>query len=276
MQVKERKVITPNRLSFRSHKVLICSQFNSVRDDNSTVQPIATGFFYKYNDELYFITNWHVVSGKHPDTNNLINGFIPTELKICIRSYEHKIPSFHTLDYELYDDQKADWYIHPAHGKRIDVVALKITNNWSEHKPTIEIKPINELPFDQIKATVADDVFVLGYPRGLDSGLYFPLWKKGSIASEPDLDYKGLPRIVIDCATREGMSGAPVIVRRFGLDGLQEIKADSIIGTIEDFFGIYSGRIDVTDELSAHLGIVWKKSVIEEIIKGNQKDTLTI
>jgi hypothetical protein len=273
MKTIVKQVIKPNSLSFRASKVFVCSKFNENADVNQ--QRSATGFFYRHNKDLFFITNWHVVSGKHPDTDNLTNGFIPTELKIAVR--DKNTPSkAYTIDYELYEEGKADWFIHPKYGTQVDVVALKLTSNYDDSD--VEIKTINEIVFDKLEPEVADEIFILGYPRGLDSGLYFPLWKKGSIASEPGFDYKGLPRVVIDCATREGMSGAPVIIKRTGIHdyNLNQPSNDWTIGTIQDFLGIYSGRIDVTDVLSAHLGIVWKKSVIEEIIEGNQKDTLII
>ncbi len=51
-----------------------------------------------------------------------------------------------------------------------------------------------------------------------------------------------------------------------------KITFNSIIGTIQGFVGIYSGRIVGESEFDAQLGIVWKKLVIEEIIKGGIKD----
>jgi hypothetical protein len=65
------------------------------------------------------------------------------------------------------------------------------------------------------------------------------------------------------------MSGAPVIAIRRGLTAPQNAKSlgDSIFGTVETFLGVYSGRVG-NDELGAQLGIVWKASVISEIIDG--------
>ena len=54
---------------------------------------------------------------------------------------------------------------------------------------------------------VSADVFVLGYPRGISGGRGFPI----SIATEPKIDLDGVPKLLIDTATREGMSGGPVI-----------------------------------------------------------------
>jgi hypothetical protein len=62
-----------------------------------------------------------------------------------------------------------------------------------------------------MRLKVAMDVFVLGYPKGIDGGGEFPIWKRGSIATEPGVHRGGPPHILIDTATREGISGARAI-----------------------------------------------------------------
>jgi hypothetical protein len=114
-------------------------------------------------------------------------------------------------------------------------------------------------------------VYVLGYPYDINGGKELPIWKRGSIATEPSINIDNLPKILIDTATRPGMSGSPVIYRRSGIiykDDSMELSKDTIIGTISGFLGVYSGRINAKDTLEAQLGIVWKEEVIEEILKG--------
>ncbi len=97
-----------------------------------------------------------------------------------------------------------------------------------------------------------------------------PIWKRANIASEPDINIDQLPKLLIDTATRKGLSGSPVIMKRSGIHGFEhgQPKPDSLIGTIRNFVGIYSGTIG-EDELKAQLGIVWKAHVIDEIIDSN-------
>jgi len=104
---------------------------------------------------------------------------------------------------------------------------------------------------------------------GLDGGPGLPIWKRASIAMEPLYDLDGLPKLLVDTATRKGMSGGIVIVRRRGLIVLSDAKDQSEhrIGTGDNFLGVYSGRVG-DDELGVQLGIVWKGRVIDEIIKG--------
>jgi hypothetical protein len=63
---------------------------------------------------------------------------------------------------------------------------------------------------------IGAEVFVLGYPRGVTSTGVFPIWKRASIASEPQssvslegTEYNNL--FYIDGLTKTGMSGSPVV-----------------------------------------------------------------
>jgi hypothetical protein len=59
-------------------------------------------------------------------------------------------------------------------------------------------------------------VFILGFPKGISQGA-FPIWKRGSIATEPLYGVttiwakSGAPVILVDALTNDGMSGSPVL-----------------------------------------------------------------
>ncbi len=130
------------------------------------------------------------------------------------------------------------------------------------------------LELDKLSLTPGMDVFVLGYPRGISGGGRFPLWKRGSIASEPDVNIDDLPKMYIDTATREGMSGAPVYAQEVGVwapEG-KKLPDGAMFGRGHRFIGIYSGRVG-DDPFLAQLGIVWKEEAIQEIIAGARSGT---
>jgi hypothetical protein len=81
--------------------------------------------------------------------------------------------------------------------------------------------------------------------------------------------------MIVDTATREGMSGAPVIARRSG--GFH--KSDGMItiagGRGTKLVGIYSGRLPSNDQFGAQLGYVWPARYIEEIAQNGVRDVLT-
>jgi len=233
----------------------------------------ATGFFYRNGDTFYLITNWHNITGINPQTKKRLSDASPTGLIIPMLS--QKVPyiiwNFFTIP--LYDsDNKPLWYIHPLHKEQVDVVAIKLDKNNSN----LMLKAINDINFDDFKPLVADHIFILGFPHNINSGGNFPIWKKGSVSSEPDIDLENLPKILVDTASRSGMSGSPVIFRRSGIHNIKNEKPvdETIIGEIQNFVGIYSGRMRIIDELDTQLGIVWKASVIEQILEIKQLDNL--
>jgi hypothetical protein len=236
---------------------------------------IGTGFFYRFQDSsTHLVTNWHNVTGRHPETNELLHskGGIPDKIVIGIpRTVEQGPPKKLAWDWKniwLHDDgekQCPAWNEHPTFGRRVDVVTISI----SELEVTAII-PANDptLKLDRLRLYPSLDVFVLGFPKGMSGGAHFPIWKRGSIATEPDIDIDGLPKLFIDTATREGMSGAPVYAQEAGYwmpEGSEQSK-DAVFGKGRRFLGIYSGRVG-DDSFQAQLGIVWKPSAIEDIIR---------
>jgi hypothetical protein len=275
---------------------------------------LGTGFIYEYQDFYYLITNGHCVTGINAETRTRISSHAgyPTVINAGVRirdaayieqtliDHSQADPSFSTLDneqlivdslrskqltIELYEDEqhtKPTWFIHPKHGYLVDVVAIPVCNK-NEIPAYVHLFPLNAYPFE-CEPRVSDDVFVLGYPFGITDPLEYPIWKKGSIATEPSISFKGLPRMLIDTATRSGMSGSPVIIKRTGVHpSLGEDEEEERFGTAAGFAGVYSGRYgveknspksDKPDKEDVQLGIVWRKEVIEEILVGKVQGTV--
>jgi hypothetical protein len=178
----------------------------------------------------------------------------------CIQWEWRVIPLYH--DSAM---QRPIWFEHPIFQRRVDVVTIPF--------PGLEdtaIIPANDirLKLERIRLAPSLDVFVLGFPKGMSGGAQFPIWKRGSVATEPDMDLDGLPKVLIDTATREGMSGAPVFAQESGYWTPEDKQgpADAIFGKGRRFLGVYSGRVG-DDLFQAQLGIVWKPSAIEDVIR---------
>lgn len=250
--------ITPDPFSFTSSYIELIY--------GSEILGIATGFIWELNDTFYLVTNWHVFSGIDPNTDQPIDkkgGSVPDSLSVYLHTAV-QLGKWEKLNIQLYDPQgRPRWKEHNEFRSKVDVAIIQI----EEHEQ-FQIFPINKQRFEDFKSEISNDVFIIGYPKGVSGGGLFPIWKRGSIASEPDLDIDGVPKIMIDSATRDGMSGSPVIAKSFS--PYMEIN-ESGISTGKVFpgrklIGIYSGRNIGDDELEAQLGIIWKASVIDEII----------
>jgi hypothetical protein len=170
-----------------------------------------------------------------------------------------------SIDIPLRDaDGKPVWLWHGVHGRKVDVVALPLalSDGWGV--------PINQLPKERLSVQIGMDVFVLGYPFGAPPPS-LPVWKRGSIASEPQLVRLADQFHLVDTASRPGMSGAPVVLRSYGAR-LTESGTSIRDEPGTRFFGVYSGRLRTNDAEDTQLGRVWPESLIAELIDGAISD----
>lgn len=141
----------------------------------------------------------------------------------------------------------------------MDVAAVDITDLISGYL----VKHVNELETDAVHdPRLAQDVFVIGFPFGAITGAPAPVWKRGTIALDPTYDIEGLPKIFIDTATREGMSGSVVVARHL-LWGVPYKKKD---GSNSD--PILMGQHDTVSE-STPVGIAQTWSGLKLVLYGD-------
>lgn len=233
---------------------------------NDTVLSTGTCFFWEHNKKRYLVTNWHNATGINPLTNQHLSKTLaqPNKVKIDVWKNQDLDTRGHALLF-LEDENSGQpfWLEHPVHGRAIDVICLELPQGLFPH-----VFPVNTFNQGELITTVSDDVYILGYPMGIGVER-LPIWKRASVASEPNFDVDNLPKILVDTATAKGMSGSPVIRRALGgltTDGNYTLSTSPKTS----FVGIYSGRLITGNSLEAQLGIVWKESVINEIIDGNK------
>lgn len=231
----------------------------------------ATGFIWQNGGQNYLITNWHVASGRNArDGTSLQNhGGRPNIIRARFNTRMQQFEKQEHLIRIRDDEEKPLWLAHPSRGRGVDIVAIPLP--YADDDPIFALHPINKYIADQMTIRIAMEVFVLGYPFGPEPPGY-PVWKRGSMASEPDLARIGTGYYLIDTASRPGMSGSPVIRRIWNqrVDGDKIIPAPTPLRT--EFIGVYSGRRYTKNDSDAQLGIVWPRRCIEEIIIGNKRD----
>jgi len=229
----------------------------------------GTGFLMEKNGVYFLITNRHIVTGRHNETNELLdeNGRIPKCLSILHAKNTGSESIFQWIykNEELYDIQGNPlWIEHPKLKEKADFVALRLK----------DLEDCKFFPYsfgglgENISVGPAEVVSVVGFPLGLGSRgpmttIGLALWVTGFIASELEIDYGGLPRFLIDCRTRPGQSGSPVIAYRSG-GAIPRSGGGTIISgpPMSKLLGIYSGRINNESDL----GFVWKVFAIKELI----------
>ena len=252
----------------------------------------ATAFLWDRGGEHYLVSNVHNLAGWDFLRSRAmsLSGALPTHIRFPVelsrRAPNGLIDSRRrTLSKPLQDtDGRHNWLVHPQHGSQVDVAVLYLGEistrlvypDLHTQGYSLGTKPVNTIPsWVDFEVDAGDDAYVIGYPRGLHGGFNYPIWKRASVASEPGLTIDGLPKILVDTASREGMSGSPVVAVRRGLTTPRGgTRGSELIGQTETFLGVYSGRLTDEDQFGAQLAVVWHGYLIDEIIAGGVRGAL--
>ena len=238
----------------------------------------ATAFCDKWAGRQYLVTNWHNVTGRYPSTGQPIfkDCVVPSFLRAhFIRLHAtdagpaiRPVDTF-PVDIPIGNAHDASWLMHET-GQAIDIAAVALPDDDRRY-----IIPMAEAVQElNPQLEIGDELFILGFPRGLRPTGNFPIWKRASVATEPRWPANQEHCFWVDSATREGMSGSPVIARALSAEdkakliGNGPLRNDTIIVLKEPtaFVGIYSGRIGIADALEAQIGKVWHARLIQEML----------
>lgn len=280
---KQNKVINNNTL--KSVYIDCICAFNSEQyfNENTVIVSSATGFYYKYKEKMFLVTNKHVVTGKNTFTNECLSKMqaIPTALRVetnfNILNNDNSNETLNvTLVYDLYKniDTKEEpiWYVYND-DLMVDLAILDVTDEY--HKSIENIKQIRNCKScdwyyykynnKNRRLNVSDNVFVVGFPFGYQTTGFdgcYAIWNSGFVASESNKKlvvpihnlkenekFSECDAFLIDAYTRYGQSGSPVISKTHNKSF--------------DLIGIYSGRTNK----DSTLGYVWKIELINKIIE---------
>lgn len=235
--------------------LLIEMQFNG--------QPLSTGTAFVVNSGkgACLITNRHNVTGRHQDTSAPLSptGGIPSDI-VVVHNRKGQLGQWVPRIEPLQIGESPRWHEHPTLGAKADIVALPLTN-----LNDVELYPYDPAnPGPAIFVGPADAVSVIGFPFGMTAGGAFGVWATGFLASEPDVDFNGLPIQLIDCRSRQGQSGSPVIAHRSGgMVAMADGGSAAFAGPVSKFIGVYSGRVNTESDI----GIVWKASTVQQLVQ---------
>lgn len=246
----------------------------------------GTAFLYRFDGQTYLVTAGHVLSGRHAENDHFgRHQTEPTHIRIGLRSppppggYNLLAPQeIRRYLLPIIDaDGNPEWFEHPMYGRRVDIAVLPVDVT----DPNVLIEPWEAQPAkppidSDPRLRPTEEVFVVGYPYGLQSGIDLPLWIRGTIASEPAFYWRSklgqeLPLFLVDGRTREGQSGAPVMFFRppNTIFLSPERQISYTIGTQSKLLGVYSGRAYAeSDPGSSDLGFCWRIGEVNTICRG--------
>lgn len=224
----------------------------------------GSGFLIRHDEQLFLITNWHVVTGRHPITGASIGGSssLPEFLEVSFPIFLGGDLSWMVRRFDLYtSQQEANWFVHPYSPPReggTDVIALPI-----------HVEPLSVYAYSLDDALDPRDLSpnaelsIVGYPFGVETSA--AVWSRATVASEPRHGFNDDPVYLVDTRSRPGQSGAPVVANdNRPAGGVAAVTAHWRLA------GIYSGRVDA--ELD--LGRVWWPVVIQQVLQHKTPDSL--
>lgn len=240
----------------------------------------GTGWFWRLPDGIALVTAWHNFSGLHHTLRTPLSRMGGTPDRIRFRYTALRPQTFQDGEIPLYlndEETSPRWFVHPDCGSFFDMAFILIDMKGGDVACVNDTATVTGSALEP-----GEDVFAVGFPQGVRTMNVFPVWKRGSIASDPDVLVEGHPKFYLDIAGRGGLSGAPVYrIQRGMIMQKTGPKGDPTIsfGTnLTEFVGLYSGR--AADQLppeartgeSTDLGFVWRAAVVQEMFSSRILD----
>lgn len=245
----------PIRISKPSHQSL----YIEMRANGHTIARGTAFVASSSSGRNFLLTNRHNVTGRHQETGEILckkTAAVPDSLVVWHNS-SAGLGKFIGIDVPLLAGDAPQWIEHPVLRESADFVALPITLCQE-----VALYPYQPEYLAHMNIAPAEAVSVVGFPFGERTGASFAVWATGFVATEPEIDHGDRPVFLIDCRSRKGQSGSPVIQYHSGGGVITHENGTEVVSPISRLLGIYSGRIN--DE--SDLGVVWKAYAIAELL----------
>jgi len=235
-------------------------------------------YYWRAVNEIWIVTNRHVllpkVAGKE---------IVPDSITFHIRKIVDDKIVWEPIILEA-TEYKKRLKLHTD--STVDIAVLRVLDLLTEcmraEKNLMSWSAVSEENSpgnNNISVEVADDVVIIGYPKGFyDEKNVFPIVKSGIIASRWGTNFNGMPAFLIDAKLFPGSSGSIVITKP-----IDTVVVDGRLLTAKEkqfaFLGVYSGEpflqqepINLDDMIiirkdSFNLGIVWYGQLVADIIR---------
>ncbi|OQW65617.1 MAG: hypothetical protein BVN29_08270 [Nitrospira sp. ST-bin5] len=242
----------------------------------------GTGFFYvgKYGEAqvVFLVTNYHVLTGHAP-----LEAKPPIGDNIVFQFHKsHDNPAeIQTVRMPLFTTESKPVWVQSASVPEADLAVIPIpADAFADCKLACISKEWTTEAKIKLRPTSA--VTLIGYPYGyFDRTNALPIWKTGSLASEPDVDFDGKPLLTVDISAFPGMSGSPAFAISYGMYETED--GGTSVGGARKFVGVYasmqmlnekkfleeihgSPQYGIALSQSLQLGHVWKARLVDEVV----------
>ena len=237
--------------------------------------------YWRAIEQLWLVTNRHVLVSQ----DNTLAESLTFHVRKLTRGLE-----WHSIVLDR-DQLYKRVFFHP--NSEADVAAIRVIDLLTEllqftheQEKWMNWFAVSEDNFpgeNKISVEAADDVIVVGYPRGFyDTHNLFPILKSGVIATRWGAHFEGKPCFLIDAKLFPGSSGSIVISKPIGAvieDGkLFQAKTKQFA-----FLGVFSGEpfrrnqpielenMTIIEKESFNVGIVWYYWLVNETINNGKQ-----
>lgn len=211
----------------------------------------ASGFFFRRDERLFFVTSRHVVV-------DVPTGHFPNRIEIELHTDAVDLTQASALSIWLYADGQGVWRQGRDAGGEIDVAVIELDR--AALSPSVALQAFTpahlQSTLDEVE--VGSALLVVGYPLGFHDVVYhLPVVRHAVIASSFGVRFQGQGYFLTDARTHRGTSGAAVVMRAPGSDPALPWK----------LLGVHSSRMDmntrdlVLDE-SLGLNCAWYADIL--------------
>jgi S1-C subfamily serine protease len=190
----------------------------------------ASGFFFERDGRLFVVTSRHVLIDEPSD-------HFPDRIEIEMHADASNLTRSLRQSLLLYQDGKAVWRQGCDTGGEIDVAVIELDRAALAADAVFESFTIAHLQGQLDDIEVGTSVLIVGFPLGFHDTLHhLSVVRQAAIASSFGLRFQGNGYFLTDARTHRGTSGAPVVMRGAGTDGLPW-----------KLLGVHSARMDMGD-----------------------------
>ena len=213
----------------------------------------GTGFFFKFKEKDDGRSIPAIVTNKHVVKDAKTGEFVFTKKR------HDGAPDIGSISRFSIHDFETKWIMHPE--PEVDLCILPIGGllNTSEQlgKSFFFLllgKSLLPTPADLDDLIGLESITMIGYPNGIwDENNNFPVFRKGTLASNIKYDWNGKKKFIIDCAVFPGSSGSPIFILDLGgfisksgvTLGQGRIKLIGVIHAV--FLHTAIGKVEVID-----------------------------
>lgn len=247
----------------------------------------GTGFYWVREDKhegkstsaLFLVTNYHVLTGSAPGEKKPPLG---DAIRFQFHASTDNPGSVISRDYPLYSKSGRPVFVTSSTVPDADLAVIPLPCKLYRDAYVCCLSA--DWIRARLKVRPTSTVTLVGYPYGLfDATNQLPIYKTGSVASEPDYDFNGKPVFLVDVSAFPGMSGSPVFAVSYGTYEMDE--GTTTVGSVRRFLGVYASmqmleekryleqltsgvQLGVRHSESLELGYVWKANLVADTING--------